>query len=80
MKIVFYFIKYVEKVHLQRYTLFHILVLRVTISDRPCVLVYIVSLYIVPMESHRMLQNILLAEYHETFHGMPSNSMHHLGA
>jgi hypothetical protein len=30
------------------------------------------------MELHRMFQNILLAEYHGTFHDTPSNKMDHL--
>jgi uncharacterized protein YdaU (DUF1376 family) len=32
------------------------------------------------MEAHGMFQNILLAEYHGTFHDTPSNKMHHLVA
>jgi hypothetical protein len=32
------------------------------------------------MEPHKMFQDILLAEYHGTFHDTPSNKMQHLGA
>ncbi len=48
------------------YTLFQVLVLWVTISDRPLLLVSI-SFYS-PYRSSGMFQNILLAEYHGTFH------------